>query len=202
MLEKVTVPQEDAPSGWSCVGQPAFVPRDRILNAATELFCMNGFSATGIDAVVSHSGAAKSTLYAHFKSKDDLIEAVLEREGAAWRGWFFGRLAEVSGTPREKLAAVFDVLEEWFADPHFYGCPFINAIAEAPQSDDTIRRAAQRHKSHLLTWLTAQAIELRHAEPEEMARRMVVLIDGAIVAAQSSRDPSFARSAKAMIDSL
>lgn len=192
----------DDDASWSCIGQPAIAARDRILNAATELFCLNGFAATGIDSVVGLSGASKSTLYAHFSSKEDLIDEVLKREGAVWRAWFFARLAEHQGPPVSKLAAVFDVLEEWFADPHFYGCPFINAIAETPQSDDRVRKAARQHKSYIVTWLTAQAIEMRHENPEEAARRMVVLIDGAIVAAQSTGDASFAKTAKALVATL
>jgi AcrR family transcriptional regulator len=53
---------------WSCIGRPATTARDRLLNTATELFCHNGFTATGVDIIVQRSGAAKSTLYSHFKS--------------------------------------------------------------------------------------------------------------------------------------
>jgi len=197
MLE-TDIARKDAPV-WSSLGAPVNTARDRILAAAAELFCKNGFAATGIDSVVARSGASKSTLYSHFKSKTDLIEAVLDSEGAAWRRWFFARISETRGTPREKLEGVFDVLEEWFADPDFYGCPFINAIAEATQGDDRMREAARRHKLHLVTWLQGQAVEMGRPDPNRLAREMVVLIDGAIVAAQGARDPSFARSAKRLV---
>ncbi len=184
---------------WSSLSSPPRTARDRILAAATDLFCRNGFAATGIDSVVARSGASKSTLYAHFKSKSDLIEAVLDREGAAWRAWFFGRISARRGTPHEKLEAVFDTLEEWFSDPAFYGCPFINAIAETAPGDDRMRSAARRHKAHLLTWLRGQAVELGRPDPDRLAREMVVLIDGAIVAAQGAHDASFARSARRLV---
>lgn len=183
-------------AAWTCRQLPAQNARDRILNAATHLFCDEGFAATGVDRIVKESGAAKSTLYANFGSKEGLIEAVLDREGAAWRTWFFGRLGQVSGTPRDRMLALFDVLEDWFRDPLFYGCPFINAIAESSYASDAAREAAGRHKAPLLTWLNAIAIELGRADPGQFAKEMVVLIDGAIVAAQSTRDASFATSAK------
>lgn len=184
------------PIDWSCIGRDAETPRDRILSAATELFCHNGFAATGVDGIALRAGTAKSTLYAHFKSKDNLIEAVLEREGEAWRRWFFGQLNKTAGTPAEKVTHVFDILELWFSDPEFYGCPFINAISESNSQNDRLRAAAAAHKSHLNLWLHAQALEMGMGDPEALVRQMTVLIDGAIVAAQVSRDPGFARVAK------
>ena len=88
------------------------------------------------------------------------------------------------------------MLEDWFQDPNFYGCPFINAISEFETSNERIRAAAQRHKSHLISWLHATALEMNAPSPHETARAMVVLIDGAIVAAQAGRDPGYACDAR------
>lgn len=183
---------------WSFAAISPATARERILSAATRLFCNHGFAATGIDAVVAEAGTAKATLYKHFTSKEELIAAVLEAEGATWRDWFFRRLAEVEGPAQARLLAVFDILEDWLADPQFYGCPFINAVAEFDTENDAVRAAADRHKEHLLTWLKAQAIELGAPDVAETARSFAVLIDGAIVAAQHARDPGFARTARAL----
>ncbi len=186
------------PQGWSLADIPPRTARDRILVAASGLFCNQGFAATGIDAVIEKAGTAKATLYNHFPSKQALIEAVLEAEGRTWRGWFFGRLAQVDGPAQDRIVAVFDVLHDWFADPGFYGCPFINAVAEFDTEDSAVRCAADRHKEHLLTWLKAQLIELGVPDVKEAARSLAVMIDGAIVAAQHSRDPTFALTARAL----
>jgi len=189
----------DTSAAWTCIGRPASTPRDRVLNAATELFCHQGFAATGVDTIASQAGTAKSTLYAHFKSKDKLIDAVLEREGKAWRDWFFGRLGQIKGSPGDKLCAVFDILQEWFQDPEFYGCPFINAIGEATSENESLRKAAKAHKSHVNLWIQAQAMELGFEQPDELVREMTVLIDGAIVAAQVTRDANYSEVAKSLI---
>src|SRR5712672_320329 len=63
-------------------------PRDRLLDAATRLFCRFGINSVGVDAIVEAAGTAKTTLYSSFGSKEGLVEAVLEREGRAWRTWF------------------------------------------------------------------------------------------------------------------
>src|SRR6056297_933829 len=174
-------------SPWSTIGRPARSAREKILVTAAELFCRNGFEAVGVDTIALHSGAAKSTLYKHFSSKEKLIAAVLEAEGAAWRRWFYSELAKVHGGPRARLLAVFDVLEAWFSDPNYYGCPFINAISEAACTDDRPRALADAHKAHLVTWLQSQALELG-IDPPALTRSMIVLIDGAIVASHASRD--------------
>jgi AcrR family transcriptional regulator len=191
-------PMETA--GWSFAAIPPKTARDKIMSAASFLFCNHGFAATGIDAILDRAGTAKATLYHHFRSKEELIAAVLEAEGETWRAWFFGQLAEVGGPARSRMLAVFDVLEDWFSDPGFYGCPFINAVAEFDTGNDAVRMAAERHKEHLLTWLKGQAIELGVPDVGETARSFAILIDGAIVAAQHTRDPSFAGTARRMAE--
>ncbi|WP_460275707.1 TetR/AcrR family transcriptional regulator [Celeribacter sp. ULVN23_4] len=183
-------------SDWSFAAKNPENAREKIMTAASHLFCNHGFSATGIDRILNRAGTAKATLYHHFSSKEELIAAVLEAEGETWRSWFFGRLSEVKGPARTRILAVFDVLEEWFSDPGFYGCPFINAVAEFDTGNEAVRRAADLHKQHLLTWLKAQAMEMKAKDVNETARAIAVLFDGAIVAAQHARDPSFARTAR------
>lgn len=178
-------------SPWSVIGTQPGTARDRILVTAAELFCRNGFEAVGVDTIVLHSGASKSTLYKHFESKERLIEEVLRAEGAMWRAWFYGELAKVTDGPRAKLLAVFDVLEAWFSDPNFYGCPFLNAISEAACDDDRPRALADAHKAHQLAWLKSQALELGR-DPDDLTRAMIILIDGAIMAAHAARNPAFA----------
>jgi AcrR family transcriptional regulator len=187
------------PSPWSTIGRPAHTAREKILLTATELFCRNGFEAVGVDTITQQSGASKSTLYKHFASKEKLIEAVLETEGAAWRRWFYGELAKIHGGPRARLLGVFDVLQAWFSDPNYYGCPYLNAISEAACDDDRPRALADRHKAHLLAWLHSQALELGR-DPAELSRSMIVLIDGSIMAAHASRDPTFAATARSIAE--
>ncbi|WP_167644907.1 TetR/AcrR family transcriptional regulator [Mameliella alba] len=190
----------DDGGGWSFASMPARNARDRIMSAASHLFCNHGFAATGIDAILDRAGTAKATLYHHFRSKEELISAVLQAEGDTWRDWFFGRLSQVEGPARNRVLAVFDVLEDWFADPGFYGCPFINAVAEFDTGNDAVRQAAQRHKDHMLTWLKAQMMEMKVSDVVETTRSIAILIDGAIVAAQHSGDPSFARTARRLAE--
>jgi AcrR family transcriptional regulator len=125
-------------------------PGDRLLNTATRLFCRHGINATGIDKILAEAGVAKMTLYNQFGSKEGLVFAVLEREGEAWRSWFQTAVDQLGGTPADKLVGIFDVLENWFQQDGFYGCAFINAVAEHNKEDPRIRSLAQAHKKKVL----------------------------------------------------
>ena len=84
----------------------------RLLEAAIGLCCRKGIAATSVDEIIEASGVARMTLYNRYGSKDALIHAALAHEASVWRVWFFTRLAETAGTPREKLLALFDVMDD------------------------------------------------------------------------------------------
>src|ERR1700693_510194 len=106
-------------------------PRDRLIDAATRLFCRYGVNSIGVDAIVEAAATAKTTLYKVFGSKDGLVEAVLEREGRIWRAWFLAELDGAGGAPRDRLSRIGPILKIWFKRDEFYGCPVINAVAES-----------------------------------------------------------------------
>jgi AcrR family transcriptional regulator len=157
--------------------------RGRLLSAATHLFCKNGINATGIDAIISEAGTAKTTLYKLFGSKTNLVHVVLESEGKQWREWFIAAIEAGGGDPQTKLARIFPALKSWFGEERFYGCPFINAVAEHDKDQKQFRNIAMRHKKVVLAHIEKLAGEMGAAEPEVLAHQLALLIDGAIVAA-------------------
>jgi AcrR family transcriptional regulator len=176
--------------------------RGRLLNAATHLFCKNGINATGIDAIISEAGTAKTTLYKLFGSKTNLVHVVLETEGKQWREWFIGALEAGGGNAQAKLARIFPALKDWFGQERFYGCPFINAVGEHDKDQKQLRAIAMRHKKVVLAYIEKLADEMGAAEPEVLAHQLALLMDGAIVAAMVSRDPAVADTAGLAAGSL
>ena len=169
--------------------------RGRLLNAATHLFCKDGINATGIDAIINEAGTAKTTLYKLFGSKTNLVHAVLESEGKQWREWLIGAIEAGGGDPEKKLSRIFPALKKWFGEEHFYGCPFINAVAEHDKDQKQFRNIAMKHKKVVLAHIEKLAAEMGAAEPEVLAHQLALLIDGAIVAAMVSRNPGVADTA-------
>src|ERR1700760_4084473 len=167
----------------------------RLLSAATHLFCKNGINATGIDAIIDEAGTAKTTLYKLFGSKTNLVHAVLESEGKAWREWFIGAIEQGGGSAETKLTRIFPALKSWFGEERFYGCPFINAVGEHDKDQKQFRAIALKHKKVVLAHIEKLADEMGAAEPEVLAHQLALLIDGAIVAAMVSRNPGVADTA-------
>jgi AcrR family transcriptional regulator len=170
-------------------------PRERLIEAATRLFCRYGVNSIGVDAIVEAANTAKTTLYKVFGSKDGLVEAVLEREGRTWRAWFLNELDGSGGAPIERLRRIGPILKIWFDREDFYGCPFINAVAESDKSDDRMRSLAIAHKQVVLGRLSALCREAGLADPDQVAHTLGIVIDGAIVAALITRNPAAADAA-------
>jgi AcrR family transcriptional regulator len=174
-------------------GQPS--PRERLIAAATRLFCRFGVNSVGVDAIVAAAGTAKTTLYKVFGSKDGLVEAVLEREGRTWRAWFIAEIDGPGGPAAERLRRVGPALRQWFGREDFYGCPFINAVGESDKTDDRLRSLAIAHKKIVLERIAALCAEAGCREPGEVAHTLGMIIDGAIVAALITRDTAVADTA-------
>ncbi len=177
-------------------------PRERLLLAATRLFCRYGINATGIDLVVSEAGTAKTTLYKTFGSKERLVEAVLEREGGAWRAWFFEALGGPDIPAARRLQRIFPVLKDWFGRAEFFGCPFINAIGEHDKAEDRLRAITLAHKHIVLDGIADLAARAGCADPHGLAHQLGFLMDGAIVAAMVTRNTAVADAAGVAADAL
>lgn len=177
-------------------------PRERLLEAATTLFCQRGFNAVGVDAIVEEAQTAKTTLYKLFGSKDTLVEAVLDREGQAWRDWFMVTVTSSGNNPRDRLKGIFPALILWFHQKRFYGCPFINAVGEHDKNSDRMRTLALNHKREVLDFIRSLCRGAGAANPERLTHDIALLIDGAIVAAMITRDPSIGFHAQHAFDRL
>lgn len=172
--------------------------RERLLEAAYELFSRRGIQAVGIDAIIERSGVARQTMYRHFASKHDLVVAFLERRDELWtRSWLQGEVEQRSADPREQLLAIFDVFDAWFRTPEFEGCSFINVMLEHPAASHPLHRAAALYLRRIRDFLEVLARRAGVADAEPFARQWHILMKGSIVAAGEG-DPEAARRAKAL----
>jgi AcrR family transcriptional regulator len=169
--------------------------RERILEAADRLFYRDGLRAVGIDTVIAEAGVAKMTLYAHFKSKDDLIAAYLQRRDERLRAWFAQTVERHTALSGDPLAALFATLGDWFAEPDFRGCAFINATAELCEPTHPGRLAVAEHQRLFTAFVVEVLRKARVRDPENAARSVGLLIDGAILAAARDGSPDAAERA-------
>jgi AcrR family transcriptional regulator len=175
--------------------------RERLLAAANELFYEEGVHSVGIDRVIERAGVAKATLYSTFGSKDELIRAYLAVRHAATRDRMTRELAVRYQTPGERLLGVFDIQGESFTEPGFRGCAFISASAEA-RPGSTVEEAAEEYRAWVRSLFVDLAKEANVNDPERLAQQLVLLYDGAGIAAWLDRDPGAAAAARAVATAL
>ncbi len=186
---------------------PQSVKREQLVDTALRLFYRDGFHATGIDKILAEAGVARMTLYKHFKSKDDLVLAALRRRDEQFRTWFERAVEQRGATPRARLVAIFDALDDWFAGRafpggEFHGCAFVNAAAEFSDPDQPAHRAAAEHKRLLRDYTSRLAAAAGADDPAALAGELMLLAEGATVTAHVCGDRRAARRAKAIAEDL
>jgi AcrR family transcriptional regulator len=172
--------------------------RDRILEAAYDLFSRNGVRAVGIDAIIEQSGVARMTLYRQFGSKDALVLAFLEQREQRWtKDWLQREVRSRAEKPEDQLLAIFDVFDEWFQRSDFEGCSFINVLLEIADPQSELHQASASYLARIRAFVAQLADEAGIADADALSHKWHILMKGSIVAAGEG-DRDAARRARAI----
>lgn len=171
-----------------CLVKPMSDKRQIILETALTLFRAHGYHAVGIDRVIAESAVAKMTMYKYFPSKNALIEAVLSERDKRFRASlveFVNRFNDAGN----KIRAIFLWHHRWFKESTFNGCMFINAVAEYPELNNSIRQESVKHKKLIQDFIESTISPIL---PKDISNRLAAqfaqLLDGATIAVQIAGD--------------
>ena len=182
--EDTTAAESDGP-----VPRSAKVPmRERIVEAATELFYAQGLRAVSAEKIIAQVGITKVTFYRHFPTKDDLIVAYLERR-AKWERDAIAQVRQVADDGPDAFRIIAEAIGAESCSPGFRGCPFINAAAEYADPDHPVRRAVDAHRRWFRQTIQDLLDEIEVPNSAQVADQLVMLRDGAVVSGYLS-DPS------------
>ncbi|MDY6783779.1 MAG: TetR/AcrR family transcriptional regulator [Cyanobacteriota bacterium] len=173
--------------------------RQQILETASELFYQKGIQHVGINEVIAESGVAKRTLYRWFPSKDRLIEEVAKYRAEGWLRWFKDAVSDKGNTPKERLLATFDVLQAWYAEPNFRGCPFINAVLEIADASHPAHQVSVQLREAIRVYIMALASQANVRDPASFSQQYLLLIGGASLMATIEGAPSGAKLARDLL---
>ena len=127
---------------------------------------------------MTESGVAKTSLYRHFQTKDDLVAAFLEREdGEFWRQW--DDVVAAAANPTAELMNLLEWIGKRVSRDGYRGCPQINVGAEFADPSHPARRIRKRHKLAMLDRLREIVVRIGGARPDDTAIQLALLIDGA-----------------------
>ena len=167
----------------------------RIMDAASDLFYQHGLRGVGIDQVIATSGISKSTLYAHFRSKDDLVAAYLRATDDSWMRQLQDAAERAGDAPAAQLVGLFDALYEAFDRHGFFGCPFISSAVESGL-DSQARAITREHVRRRQAWISDLCAAAGAPDPARLASHLGLLIDGALASGRLEQDRSVVDAAK------
>lgn len=176
--------------------------REQLIQEAMRLFNRYGYHATGVDRIMAETGIAKTTLYRHFESKEELIVAALARIDEAAREELRLFVEAASDDPRERILATFGQLAIWLAEEEFKGCPFVAAAGEYGDPKDPVFQQVRLHKRLTLAYFEELVRAARLPEPRTLARQIVLLHEGAIAYAQVLGPQGVVEGARAAAEAL
>ena len=176
--------------------RPSEPTRERIIQAANALFYSEGIRRVSVDEVAARAGLTKRTLYYHFRSKDDLVAAYLAARDqpnlALFRKWF----ADAEGGLPAKVEAIFRNLARSARHPKWKGCGFLRTSAElANMPGHPAIRIGAAHKKKFEDWLRVTFAAEGITEPLQLARQILLLLDGSFAVVLLHRDASYMETA-------
>jgi AcrR family transcriptional regulator len=199
-LHEATDGHEEGATITQPKAEPRRSARERLLDAANELFYNEGVQTVGIDRIIERASVAKASLYNTFGSKEELVRAYLQSRHARTTQRLTASV-EMHTDPRARLLAVFDAQGELFAQPNFRGCAFVTATAEAPPGG-LVEQAADDYRDEIRALFTRLAEEAGAPDPATLGRQLHLIYDGAGISARMDRDPSIAVGARAAAAAL
>lgn len=153
--------------------------RRRIIDTAYEIFYKGGFARAGVDAIAEAAGVTKRTLYYHFDSKDVLLAAVLDAQHQLVLARIQRWARRASGNPQKMVEILFDEFKTWARKSGWQGSGFTRAAMElADLPGHPARRAASRHKAAVEDWLAGEFAAEDIQGSGELARQIMLLIEG------------------------
>jgi AcrR family transcriptional regulator len=160
-------------------------PRERILQAARELFYRDGIRAVGVEAIAAAAGTNKMTLYRHFASKDELVAAYLQELADQGEALWDEARAKHPGDAEAQLRYLLRRISQFADECSGRGCALANAAIELPERAHPARRVIEAHKNRARERLVALCREAGYLHPERLADEMFLLVEGARVSLQS-----------------
>lgn len=182
---------------------PETTTRARIVEAADRLFYRQGFERTSFADIAAAVRISRGNFYFHFKTKDAILDAVIEARLAATRA-MLDQWELRGATPASRIARFIDILLANRADIERYGCPVGTLCSELAKLNHAAQGEANALFTLFRTWLARQfALLGRAADADALAMHLLMRSQGVATLANAFADEAFIRAeVRAMHDWL
>lgn len=180
-------------SGVSNMHSKGEKTRADIVECAGRLFYEQGYEATSFSDIVEASGLFRGNIYHYFKSKDEILRAVIERHLQGFRA-LLAKWEQENEDPKVRLMAFVDMITGRKAELVEYGCPIGSLNIELGKDRRDLQQVASALFDLFRDWLTACFQQLgKGAEAESLALHLLGRAQGVAVISQVYRDVKLLR---------
>jgi TetR/AcrR family transcriptional regulator, transcriptional repressor for nem operon len=166
---------------------------EQIVDAADRLFYEQGFERTSFAAIAETVGISRGNFYYHFKTKDEILEAVIDTRLASTRR-MLADWSEGSTSPLDRVRRFVDIVITNSDDIERYGCPVGTLTSELAKIDHTSRSQAVGVFEMFRTWLRRQFEELGYVtEADDFAMHVLTVSQGVATLSNAFHDSDFVR---------
>lgn len=165
--------------------------REEIVAAADELFYRRGFEHTSFAVIAERVGISRGNFYHHFKSKDEILAAVIEARKAATRD-MLARWEADESTPEGRIGCFVRLVVTNGAAIRQFGCPVGTLTSELAKLDHACKGEAREVFGLFRTWLAEQFTALGHgARADELAMHVLASSQGVATLFTAFGDENF-----------
>jgi TetR/AcrR family transcriptional regulator, transcriptional repressor for nem operon len=179
--------------------------RDRLVAGAREAIHRQGAEATTLADIAEASGVGLGNVYYYFKSKHELVAAVIESYAQESRERL-SRLEQQHRTPRARLKALVRLLVSQPDQVALYGCPGGSLCSELGKHDNDLARACKELMDTPVAWIEQQFKAMGRRDARDLAFALLASYEGIALLANTFRDPELmareGRRLERWIDSL
>ena len=147
--------------------------RARLLAVGGSVAKKNGFGSTGVDGLMAAVGLTSGAFYAHFRSKAELLDAIVDQELGSSIEWFANK------DPEQLLQALRGYLSLGHVTHPERGCPLPSLSAEVARADEQTRQTFERRLQELVAALQ------HHVADAQTAWAIVAQVSGAVMLARA-----------------
>ena len=173
------------------MGSKADLNRQHIIDTADHLFYRQGFEHTSFSDIADAAGIARGNFYYYFKTKDDLLGAVLVARSEGIKNMLQDWDAQMPD-PRQRLKRYIQILTNSQHEIKEFGCPMGSLCTELAKLRHALQFNANDMFDIFRSWLVTQFSQLGHTqEAEHLALHLIAHSQGIAMVVNTYQDPAF-----------
>jgi len=168
----------EQPASTACTPGAKSRVRDRIFEAACDLFYRHGIHGVGVDAIAAEAGSNKMSFYRSFESKDALVTEYLREQEREYWAWWDAAVSRFPDDPRRQVEALFEAQLEIAKSNTCRGCALGNAAVEISDDEDALSNLVRAYKEQVRRRLQAMAGAMGARDAASLGDALMLLLDG------------------------